>query len=221
MGVEITCPRCGGEVRPPDLMHSVWRCDDDGPIEPLRVAKHIDSQIVESVRGHVRAATNRPVPLWCPWPLPSGWTVTGAGWAGDERAGAKATVVACSGPSPVEQGPADVLLIAEEPGVGLGARFAGIAGPDPGSVLTDEVRGTAAHAWVRAAGHPTPLWVVESPEDRSAYVGEAYGLWLYVVSWPAAAGFVLAEDLLLHDLGESVPAQLRFGAPSPYLHGEA
>jgi hypothetical protein len=202
-------------------MHSDWRCDVDGVVLPLHVAKHIDAPIVESVRGRVLAGAEHPVPMWCPWPMPAGWSVTGVGWVGDDHGGARATVTACSGPGPVEYGPADVLLIAEEPGIGLGARFAGLGGPDPGAGLTDEVPGAAPHAWVKAAGRPTPLWVVEAPEGRSAYVGEACGLWLYVVSWPAAAGFVLAEDLLLHDLTESVPSQLSFGAPSPYLHGGA
>ena len=202
-------------------MHSEWRCDIDGAVLPLHVAKHIDGQIVESVRGRVLAGADRPVPMWCPWPMPPGWTVSGCGWVGDDKLGARATVTACSGPGPVEHGPADVLLIAEELGVGLGARFAGLRGPDPGVGLTEELRDTAPHAWVRAGGRPSPLWVVDSPPDRSAYVGEARGLWLYVVSWPAAAGFVLAEDLQLHDLCEAVPAHLSFGAPSPYLHGGA
>jgi len=202
-------------------MHSDWRCDVDGVVLPLHVAKHIDASIVEAVRSRVLTGSERPVPLWCPWPMPAGWTVSGVGWAGDERHGARATVVACSGPGPVEYGPADLLLIAEEPGVGLGARFAGIQGPDPGERLAVEMDGAAPHARVRTGGHPTSLWVVDSPDDRSAYVGEACGMWLYVVTWPSAAGFVLAEDLLLHDLGESVPSQLRFGAPSPYLHGVA
>lgn len=221
MGVAITCSRCGGPVRPPDLMHSVWRCDVDGAVLPLHVAKHIDAQIVDAVRAKVLVGRDRPVPMWCPWPMPAGWTVSGVGWVGDESSGAHATVVACSGPGPVEYGPADVLIVAEEPGVGLGARFAGIPGPDPGDDLTVEMSGPVPHAQVRTAGRPTSLWVVESPEGRSAYVGEARGMWIYIVSWPAAAGFVLAENLLLHDLGESVPAQLRFGAPSPYLHGGA
>lgn len=221
MGVAITCPRCGGAVRPPDLMNSVWRCDVDGAVLPLHVPRHIDAQILESARGHLRPHGGaQPVPLWCPWPLPTGWTVTGVGWVGDDRSGVKGSVVASSGPRPVEDGPADLLLIAEEPGVGAGARFAGIPGVDPGALLTDELRDTAAHARVRADGWPTPLWVIDSPRDRSAYVGEARGLWLYAVTWPAAAGFMLAEDLVLHDLGDSVPATLGFGAPSPYLHGE-
>ncbi len=41
MGVAVSCPRCGGSVRPPDLMHSDWRCDDDGSVLPLHVAEHI------------------------------------------------------------------------------------------------------------------------------------------------------------------------------------
>ena len=48
MGVVVTCPRCGGQVRPPDLMNSDWRCDIDGPVLPFHVAHHINSQILES-----------------------------------------------------------------------------------------------------------------------------------------------------------------------------
>ncbi|HWH00220.1 MAG TPA: DUF6758 family protein, partial [Pilimelia sp.] len=144
----------------------------------------------------------------------------GVGWAGDDRTGARATVVACSGPSPLSGGPADIVLVAEEPGVGLGTRFAGIAGPDPGPFLAD-VLTDAAHAKVKAGRHPTPLWSMKSPADRSAYAGEARGIWLYAVAWPASAGYLLAEDVVLHDLTEWVPAELVYGAPSPYLHGKA
>jgi Family of unknown function (DUF6758) len=202
MGVHVSCPRCGGQVRPPDLMHSEWRCDVDGAVLPLHVAKHIGPEIVGSVRAKVRAhpGGGAHIPMWCPWPLMSGWTVTGVGWVGDERSGVRGTVVACSGPAPIERGPADVVLVAEEPGVGLGTRFAGIPGPDPGPYLEADLVSTAAHAKVRADGWPTPLWAVKSAEDRSAYVGEARGLWLYAVAWPGSVGCLLAEDLVLHDL---------------------
>jgi hypothetical protein len=63
--------------------------------------------------------------------------------------------------------------------------------------------------------------MLKSPEDRCVYVGEARGMWLYIVTWPAGAGYVVAEDLALHDLTETVPSQLVYGAPSPYLHGRA
>lgn len=228
-------------------MHSTWRCPQCGPVSPLHVAEHIGPEIVAStverittnvstdqaefrVRGradHDRVEpTTSPVPLWCPWPLPSAWTMTGVGWAGDDHGGVRATAVACSGPAPLGGGPADLVLVAEEPGVGLGARLAGTRGIDPGPGLTDALTeagpGHAERitpAKIMAGGHPTPLWPVKSPTDRSAYAGEARGIWLYAIAWPASAGHLLAEDVVLHDLAEWTPPELVYGAPSPYLHG--
>jgi hypothetical protein len=206
-------------VRAPDLMHTEWRCDDCGPVPPLHVARHIGPEIVQTALDRLGEGP-AGVPLWCPWPLPAGWNVTGVGWAGDDRMGVRATAVACSGPAPLGGGPADLLMIAEEPGVGLGNRFAGMPGIDPGPVL-GELMETTAHAKIKAGGHPTPLWAVKSPDDRSAYAGEAMGRWLFVVAWPATAGYLLAEDLVLHDLSQWIPPELVYGAPSPYLHGGA
>lgn len=203
-------------MRPPDLMSSDWRCSTCGPVPPLHVAEHINAEIVESV-----TVRSKDIPVWCPWPLPAGWMVTGIGWAGDERTGTRATALACSGPGPLG-GPADIVLVAEEPGVGLGNRYAGLAGPDPGPYLQDALENTAAHAKVKAAGWPTALWAVRTPATgRSAYVGEAKGVWLYAIAWPDSAAYLFAEDLVLHDLTEWVPAELVYGAPSPYLHGAA
>lgn len=146
--------------------------------------------------------------------MPTGWLVSGVGHAGDERTGARATLLACSGPAPLG-GPADMVLVAEEPGVGLGARFAGLAGPDPGPEVTDAV----PHAKVEAAGHPTPLWSLPA-DDRAGFVGAAKGLWLWAVLWPVDAGLLLLEDLVLQDARESVPEPMvDFGAPSPRLTG--
>jgi hypothetical protein len=44
---------------------------------------------------------------------------------------------------------------------------------------------------------------------------------LYAVSWPSDAGYLFAEDVILHDLTDWLPPELVFGAPSPYLHGAA
>ena len=44
-------------------------------------------------------------------------------------------------------------------------------------------------------------------------------MWLYAIAWPASAGYLLAEDVVLHDLTEWTPPELVYGAPSPYLHG--
>jgi hypothetical protein len=204
------------------MMHSDWRCDACGPVLPLHVAEHIGPEIIEMVRGKILAhgPDRDPLPMWCPWPLMAGWTVTGVGWAGDDRAGVRATVVACSGPSPLHSGPADLLLVAEDPGVGLGSRFAGLPGTDPGPFLDGELN-AAPHAQVRTAGWMTPLWSVKSPDDRCAHVGEAMGRWVYLIAWPAGAGYLLAERLELCDLTTAVPAELVYGAPSPYLHGSA
>ncbi|WP_372450941.1 DUF6758 family protein [Actinoplanes flavus] len=220
----MSCPRCAAQVRKPDLMHSHWRCDNCGDVPPFHVAEHISAEIVGTVLRESASSAER-IPLWCPWPLPSGWMVTGVGWSGDDRFGVRATVLACSGPEPLGGGPADLVLIAEQPGVGLGTRFAGIPGLDPGHLLSEALADRGAHAGphakIKAAGHPTPLWCVKSPEDRSAYVSEAKGMWLYAVAWPASAGYLLAEHVVLHDLSEGVPSELVFGAPSPYLHGRA
>lgn len=207
-------------------MHTESRCLTCGPVPPLHVPEHIGPEIMSSVVQRI-AADATPVPLWSLWPLPPGWTVTGVAWAGDDRSGVRATVVACAGPAPLG-GPADVVFVAEEPGVGLGNRLAGAPGPDPGPqltrALTDPGPGHSGHiatAKIRVGGHPTPLWPVASATDRCAYAGEARGLWIHAIAWPASAGHLLAEDVVLHDLAEWTPPELVYGAPSPYLHGKA
>jgi hypothetical protein len=188
-------------------MSSSWSCEQHGAVAPMHLVPH---PAVESLR---KAADHSGVPLWCPLPLLPGWSITGLAIAGDERSKAKATVLALSGPSPLG-GPADLLLVAEEPGVGAGARFAGIESLDPGA-CTDG----APEAKVEASGHPTALWRVASSPDRSAFVGEAMGVWLYAVLWPPAAELVLLEHVVLHDLRDvaHTGADLPFGAPSPRL----
>lgn len=161
-----------------------------GPVAPLQPVVRPSSEVVLHVAARAR------VPQWLPWPLPTSWLVAGVAHAGDQRSGPRATALACTGPAPLG-GPGEMLLVAEEPGVGLGARYAGIDGPDPGDIGD----GRAPQAKVEASGHPTPLWLVpDSPDDRAVYVGEADGCWLWVVLWPASAGVLLVEDLRLVDL---------------------
>lgn len=154
------------------------------------------------------------VPVLLPWPLPQGWLVSGFASAGDKRTGARATVAALTGPNPVG-GPADLLVIAEEPGVGLGAGLAGLDGPDPGE-------GFAAgppHANVHVDGHDVPLWHVES-DDRAVFAGEVAASWLWVLLWPGSAGLLLVEPLIMRDLRDrSQRLDLPVGAPSPRLPG--
>jgi hypothetical protein len=59
---------------------------------------------------------------------------------------------------------------------------------------------------------------VEGPADRSVYVGEALGHWLYVVVWPDSADLVVLDDFALVDLRDLAPElDVPCGAPSPRL----
>lgn len=199
-------------MQPPDLMHTHWRCEACGPVLPLHRPRTNSIEVLGSVRRKV-LATDNPVPLWCPWPMLPGWTVAGVGWVGDDRSGPRATAVTLSGPAPLGPGPAELVLVAEEPGIGLGTGLAGRPGEDPGPGL----EAGPAQAKLRADGHPTPLWAVDAGPDQCAFVGEARGMWLMVLTWPAAAGYLLAEEITLTDLVEAVPSELVFGAPSRQL----
>lgn len=208
MKADPTCPRCGGALRAPGLTSSAWECGLHGVVSPLRAPLQPSMETVEAV---VRSSE---VPAWLPWPLPTGWVVTGITSAGEERTGTRAIVLACSGPAPLG-GPGDLLLVAEEPGVGLGARYAGLPGPDPGTIGES----TAAHAKLHAAGHPTAMWCVQGPPDRAIFIGEALGLWLWAILWPASAGCLLYEELHLADLREAGQELelLPFGALTPRI----
>lgn len=185
-------------------MSSQWTCAEHGAVQPWHAGR-------PEALAQLRARSQ--VPLWAPHPPPPGWTVGGVGWCGDDRAPASATLLALSGPSPLG-GPADLLLVAEEPGTGLGARLAGIPGVDPGGLAIG-----APEAKLLAAGHPTALWRTASAEDRCAFVGEAMGVWLWAVLWPPAAELVLMEHVTLQDLrdDERMLLELPHGAPSPRL----
>jgi hypothetical protein len=227
--MKAVCPRCGDEARAPTVWSSAWRCDLHGEIDPLRPASRPSP---EALAGLVKSAR---VPVWVPWPLPYGWLVTGFSGAGDERTGARGTAVALSGPNPIG-GPADLIVIAEEPGVGLGAGLAGLSGLDPGAEFA---RGPS-HASVRVSGHDAPLWLVGrddavpapgdgpggSPGDTSAapgdscavFAGEVAGGWVWIVLWPDSAGLMLVESLALLDLRDTAgPLGLPFGAQTTRL----
>jgi hypothetical protein len=166
-----------------------------------------------SNEGRAAVVRNARVPVWVVWPLPPSWLVTGFVQVGDERTGLRASGVALSGPA-LLAGPADMLVIAEEPGIGLGCHFAGLDGPDPGEVS----RASAPHAKMSVLGHPVPLWAVDAAPDRAAYVGEAMGSWLWVVLWPADSGALMLEGPELCDLREpGMEIDLPYGAFCPRL----
>lgn len=181
MAEHPTCPRCRGPLRGD-------RCADHGEVAPLLPFGPPSAELLTAL-----AAASR-IPYWLPWPLPDEWIVTGAGRAATPE-GVRATVVACSGPTPLS-GAGELLVVAEEIGVGLGAGYAGLEGPDPGPAIGSGAR----DAHVQTEGHPTPLWYVPSPPDRAVYAGEAAGRWLWLVCFPDTTGALLAEPLTLADV---------------------
>jgi hypothetical protein len=207
MRPEPTCPRCAEPVRAPGLWSSSWRCPEHGVVAPYTVIARPGPDALTHVVGRAR------VPVWIPRGAPAGWVSAGFACAGDDRGGAIAVASCLSGPSPLGGG-AELMLVAEEPGVGLGARHAGVTGPDPG----DGFGHGAPEAKVNAAGHLTALWSLPTPQDCAVFVGEAKGQWLWALVWPAAAGILLYDDLELCDLRDGyVEAELAFGAVSPRL----
>ena len=210
MRAEPSCPRCGSGLHAPGLWSSAWQCQTHGAVHPLQP---IVQPTVDAVH---HAATTAAVPVWLPWPLPKGWLFTGLAHAGDERTGARATAVACTGPAPLG-GACDLVLVAEEPGVGLGARYAGMQELDPGAIPEGRVPDGKIHA----AGHPTAVWSLPAQADRAVYVGEAHGCWLWVVLWPENSGFLLIDDFVLTDLRNvGHELDIPFGALSPRLAGD-
>jgi Family of unknown function (DUF6758) len=201
-----TCPRCGASLRAPSVWSSAWLCDQHGEVDPVC---QVFRPSQEGLGGLLRTDG---VPVWLPWPLPVGWLVTGFAGAGDDRTGMRGCVVAVSGPNPVG-GPGDMLLISEEPGVGLGAGYAGLDGPDPG----DGFAAAPPAASVRFGHHDFPLWHVDA-KDHAVFAGEVLGHWLWAVLWPDTAGVLMIEQITLRDLRD--PGQdldLPFGALCPRL----
>ncbi len=163
-------------------------------------------------QGLAAVVADAAVPVWLPWPLPVGWLVCGFAAASADGEAAQGCAVALTGPNPVG-GIGDMVLISEEPGVGMGARYAGLPGPDPGEGFATG----APEAFVRYSHHEFPLWHVGAP-DRAVYAGEVLADWLWLVLWPASAGVLVMEALSLLDLRD--PGQdldLPFGALSDRL----
>jgi hypothetical protein len=167
------------------------------------------SPSADGLEGMLRDAR---VPVWLPWPLPKGWLVAGFAGAGDERTGIRASVVALAGPNPLG-GPGDMLVVAEEPGTGLGAGLAGLSSVDPGDGFAAE----SPNASALFGNRDVPLWLVDSP-DRAVFAGEAKACWLWLVLWPETAGCLLIDPIELRDLRDPwQDLDLPYGASSPRL----
>jgi hypothetical protein len=156
-------------------------------------------------------------PTYLPWPVSPGWRISDFGSVRTPRQSTLGTVCCASGTSEAD-GPVDVLVVAEEPGTGLGGRCAGLLGADPGP---DVGRGSPS-VRLRVDSQPVALWVVSTSSadaafDRSVFVGEAFGRWLWVVLRPASAMLLLREEWLLTDVATLGPplVEVSFGGPGP------
>src|SRR4029450_13113721 len=203
MSVSPVCPRCGEQlvVRPGSAAQA--RCHRPGAGTPLHYTALVAHDAISAVTADAR------VPAWVPSPSPAGWSVPGLAWGGEPAA--RAIVVDCAGPAPLG-GSAELVLVAEEPGTGAGCGYAGLPGPDPVYVISGP-----ASVQVKAAGQHAPLWAVPTSDDRAAFVGESYGVWLWLVMWPMNAAWLLAEQLELLDLRERIYPDLPLGPPSEHL----
>jgi hypothetical protein len=180
------CVRCGASLLTPGDAGR-WTCVEHGTVEPLHSA-------VPAEHHHLSdTASSSAVPLWLPWPFPTGWCVSGVRRTGGTGP-ARAVAVALTGPGVMSR-QADLVLVAEEPGVGLGASYAGLTWTDPGP----ELASLPCDTKVLAGGHPTPMWSLPV-SDRAAYVGEAGGCWLWAIVWPVGEWMVVHDDLRLVDV---------------------
>jgi hypothetical protein len=184
------------------------RCADHGAVPALwRTPEATYDDFAEHL------VASGPFPTYLPWPLSPGWRVSD--FARVE--GTRATLSCASGSSDLD-GPVDLVVVAEEPGTGLGGRAAGLHRSDPGSELG---HGRPA-VRVRIGMNVVPLWPVSTSAtddtfDRTVLVGEAEGRWLWLVVRPASAVLLLRDDWILRDVSGVGPplVELPFGGPAP------
>lgn len=208
MSLVVGCPRCTLPVTEDDG----WHCPDHGAITPLWRPSAASYETLAELLRH-----GGDSPTLLPWPLPPGWTITDFGCVAEPGEAARASLLSCSGVSDLD-GPVELTVVSEEPGVGLGSRCAGIDHTDPGA----EVGLGLPQAKVRIEGVALPLWSVSTPLadpalDRSVFAGEAHGRWLWLVLRPASAALLLCDEWVLADLTGLGPAliDVPFGGNPP------
>lgn len=209
MSLAASCPRCaspltGGEGR--------WQCHDHGTITPLWRPAVAD---YTTFADHLKQCL--AIPTLLPWPLSPGWTITDFGCVASPTRGSRASMTSCAGPSDLD-GVVELTVVEEEPGVGLGARCAGLERTDPGA----EIGEGPPQAKVRIDGHPISMWAVSTSDsstdfDRSVFAGEAHGRWLWLVLRPASAALLLNDEWILVDVASFGPEliELPFGGNPP------
>ena len=136
-------------------------------------------------------------PLWTPWPVPFGWTFGRFAHAAPRDGAGSATVASWTGTDPFGD-PAELVLVCEEAGAGVGSHFAGLSMSYPSKGVGEG----PPHAKFSVDGRPVPLWSVESASDRAVYAGEAAGRWLWVIVHPAESAAIVVQPMQLVDARE-------------------
>ena len=197
------CVRCSAPLVP---------CPDHGGQAPLWRPEEAS---YDGFIAHLRTAG--AFPTYVPWPLGGDWSITDFATVSDGVRDARATLTCTSGTSELD-GPVDVIVVAEEAGVGLGARCAGTRHDDPGA----EIAYRSPTARVRIDSQSVNLWDVSTSAsdgelDRSVLAGEAAGRWLWIVLRPASALLLLRDDWILRDVSGRGPqlVELPFGGHRP------
>lgn len=223
MRIPPECPRCSLPVA---LQGRRWSCHAHGEVPPLwRPAE----ASYDDLADHLRSSPG--FPTYLPWPLPLGWVVTDFAVVGEGPGDSRATLMRCAGATDLD-GPVDIVIVTEEPGTGLGARYAGLSRTDPGPELGD----VPSSARVKVGGLGVALWALPMSQsvsqsmsqsagepsgedeffDRCVFVGEADGRWLWLIMWPASAMLLLQTEWSLQDVSEQGVAlvELEFGGPA-------
>ena len=197
MRLEPECPRCRSAVTPDG---AGAQCATHGPVPPLWRPREPE---YDSFGEYLLRAEH--LPTWLPWPMVPGWEVTDFGCVAPQDGTPRAAFVSCAGPTEPD-GVVELTVVTEEPGVGLGARIAGLPITDPG---LETLEGPPA-ARLRVDGSSAPVWVVSTSDvpgelDRSVLAGEARGRWVWLVLRPASAALLLKEIRELHDVSRLGP----------------
>lgn len=203
MGMTAGCLRCELTGTSTD---EGWSCPNHGSGPALWRGREAS---YEALVEHLHRTDG--FPSYLPWPLGVGWRVSDLASVIGPRP--LATLVCASGATEPD-GVVDFIAVTEEVGVGLGARCAGLAGPDPGP----EVGTGRPVAHVRVEQQPVALWPVTPGGielDRAVLVGEAAGRWLWLVLRPASALLLLREEWAIADLTTKGPALLALPFLSP------
>jgi len=187
------------------------RCPNHGLVNPLLRPAHVGYDAFAEMMLAVSDA-----PTYLPWPMSPGWSIADFGCVGSGPGTGTATVTTTVGTSDLD-GHVEVTIVSEDPGVGLGARCAGVDLIDPGRSLVEE----APAVRVRAGGRAVALWPIDGsdgpPLERSVFAGESDGRWLWLVLRPASAALLLHDEWLLADVTGFGPEaiEMPFGGERP------